>query len=74
MGRNPGRRRELPTPLLAPPGTVSTYLGIAAKRRFPEKLVLSCLRLHLWRNWLKSEPSRVEEKLDWLLEYLATAP
>jgi DDE superfamily endonuclease len=36
--------------------------------------MLACLRLHLWRNWLKSEPGRVEEKLDWLLEYLATAP
>jgi DDE superfamily endonuclease len=36
--------------------------------------MLACLRLHLWRNWLKNEPSRVEEKLDWLLEYLATAP
>jgi hypothetical protein len=36
--------------------------------------MLSCCRLHLWRNWLKSEPDRAEEKLDWLLEYLATAP
>jgi hypothetical protein len=36
--------------------------------------MLACLRLHLWRGWLKSEPERVEEKLDWLLEYLATAP
>jgi hypothetical protein len=36
--------------------------------------MLACLRLHLWRNWLRSEPGQVEEKLDWLLEYLATAP
>jgi hypothetical protein len=36
--------------------------------------MLACLRLHLWRNWLKSEPARLQEKLDWLLEYLATAP
>jgi hypothetical protein len=36
--------------------------------------MLSCCRLHLWRHWLKREPSRAEEKLDWLLEYLATAP
>ncbi len=36
--------------------------------------MLACLRLHLWRNWLKSEPGRADEKLDWLLEYLATAP
>jgi hypothetical protein len=35
--------------------------------------MLACCRLHLWRNWLKSEPGRSEEKLDWLLEYLATA-
>jgi len=36
--------------------------------------MLSCLRLHLWRGWLSSEPGRTEEKLEWLLEYLATAP
>jgi hypothetical protein len=36
--------------------------------------MLACLRLHLWRNWLGSEPSGAQEKLDWLLEYLATAP
>jgi DDE superfamily endonuclease len=36
--------------------------------------MLSCLRLHLWRGWLSSEPGRAEEKLEWLLEYLATAP
>jgi hypothetical protein len=35
--------------------------------------MLACCRLHLWRNWLKSEPPRAEEKLAWLLEYLATA-
>jgi hypothetical protein len=35
--------------------------------------MLSCLRLHLWRNWLESEPADREEKLAWLLEYLATA-
>ena len=36
--------------------------------------MLACCRLHLWRNWLASDPSRAAEKLDWLLEYLATAP
>lgn len=36
--------------------------------------MLACLRLHLWRGWLCSEPEQLEEKLDWLLEYLATAP
>jgi hypothetical protein len=35
--------------------------------------MLACCRLHLWRNWLEGEPSRAEEKLAWLLEYLATA-
>jgi hypothetical protein len=35
--------------------------------------MLSCLRLHLWSNWLQSEPGGREEKLAWLLEYLATA-
>jgi hypothetical protein len=35
--------------------------------------MLSCLRLHLWRNWLESEPDDRQKKLDWLLEYLATA-
>ena len=36
--------------------------------------MLGCLRLRLWTDWLKSEPAAAEEKLDWLLEYLATAP
>jgi hypothetical protein len=36
--------------------------------------MLACLRLHLWQNWLANEPQRREEKLSWLLEYLATAP
>jgi hypothetical protein len=35
--------------------------------------MLACCRLHLWSNWLKREPQRKEEKLQWLLEYLATA-
>lgn len=35
--------------------------------------LLACCRLHLWRNWLQSEPGHTEENLDWLLEYLATA-
>ncbi len=35
--------------------------------------MLSCCRLHLWRGWLKSDPSEEEQKLQWLLEYLATA-
>jgi hypothetical protein len=34
---------------------------------------LACCRLHLWQNWLRSEPAQAEEKLAWLLEYLATA-
>jgi hypothetical protein len=33
----------------------------------------ACCRLHLWRNWLDSEPAEAQEKLAWLLEYLATA-
>jgi hypothetical protein len=36
--------------------------------------MLACLRLHLWRSWLRTEPAEAEGKLDWLLEYLATAP
>jgi hypothetical protein len=35
--------------------------------------MLACCRLHLWRNWLGSEPEQAEEKLAWLLEYVATA-
>jgi hypothetical protein len=35
--------------------------------------MLACCRLHLWRNWLEEEPEKREGKLDWLLEYLATA-
>jgi hypothetical protein len=35
--------------------------------------MLSCCRLHLWRNWLHSDPGQIDEKLTWLLEYLATA-
>ena len=35
--------------------------------------MLACCRLHLWRNWLGSEPGQAEEKLAWLLEYVATA-
>jgi hypothetical protein len=35
--------------------------------------MLSCLRLHLWTNWLGNGPGGREEKLAWLLEYLATA-
>jgi hypothetical protein len=36
--------------------------------------MLACCRLHLWSQWLASEPSRTEEKWAWLLEYLATGP
>jgi hypothetical protein len=36
--------------------------------------MLACLRLHLWRHWLRSEPAAAADKVDWLLEYLATAP
>lgn len=35
--------------------------------------MLSCLRLHLWHNWLQREPADREGKVAWLLEYLATA-
>jgi DDE superfamily endonuclease len=35
--------------------------------------MLSCLRLTLWHEWLDSEPEKSEEKLAWLLEYMATA-
>lgn len=35
--------------------------------------MLACCRLFLWENWLKSDPARTQEKLSWLLEYLATA-
>jgi hypothetical protein len=35
--------------------------------------VLACCRLHLWSNWLQNEPEKRQQKLDWLLEYLATA-
>ena len=35
--------------------------------------MLSCLRLTAWREWLKGDPEKVEEKLVWLLEYIATA-
>jgi hypothetical protein len=35
--------------------------------------MLACSRLHLWSNWLGSEPGRREGKVAWLLEYLATA-
>jgi DDE superfamily endonuclease len=35
--------------------------------------MLACCRLHLWTNWLEQEPARAEERLAWLLEYLATA-
>jgi hypothetical protein len=35
--------------------------------------MLSTCRLCQWRNWLKNEPSEFQRKLDWLLEYAATA-
>lgn len=35
--------------------------------------MLSSCRWHLWRSWLEEDPSRREEKLTWLVEYLATA-
>lgn len=35
--------------------------------------MLSCLRLTLWHDWLEGEPEKFEEKLAWLLEYMATA-
>jgi hypothetical protein len=35
--------------------------------------MLSCLRLNLWCEWLDSEPETHDEKLSWLLEYIATA-
>jgi hypothetical protein len=36
--------------------------------------MLACCRLHLWRHWLADEPAQAEEKLAWLLEYVATTP
>jgi hypothetical protein len=36
--------------------------------------MLACCRLHLWRHWLAADPSQVEDKLAWLLEYVATSP
>lgn len=35
--------------------------------------MLGCLRLHLGTNWMGSETGGREDKLAWLLEYLATA-
>lgn len=35
--------------------------------------MLACCRLHLWREWLGTEPEKHQQKLDWLLEYIATA-
>lgn len=37
--------------------------------------MLATCRLHLWRNWLKApgQPEEVEQRLQWLLHYLATA-
>ena len=35
--------------------------------------MLACCRLHLWSNWLHHEPGKTEERLAWLLEYVATA-
>lgn len=36
--------------------------------------MLACCRRYLWSHWLASEPARAEEKVAWLLEYVATAP
>lgn len=35
--------------------------------------MLSSCRWHLWKNWLEEDPLQREDKLAWLLEYLATA-
>jgi hypothetical protein len=35
--------------------------------------MLACCRLHLWSHWLQQEPQKQQEKLAWLLEYIATA-
>lgn len=37
--------------------------------------MLACCRLHLWRSWLHAAPDEAEghRRLDWLLNYLATA-
>jgi DDE superfamily endonuclease len=35
--------------------------------------MLACCRLYLWRHWLDREPQGRAERLEWLLEYLATA-
>jgi DDE superfamily endonuclease len=36
--------------------------------------MLACCRYRLWSHWLANEPSQVEEKLAWLLAYVATSP
>jgi hypothetical protein len=35
--------------------------------------MLAAARLHLWRGWLQENNAPIEEKLEWLLEYVATA-
>jgi hypothetical protein len=35
--------------------------------------MLACARLHLWQSWLDSDPAARDDKVAWLLEYLATA-
>lgn len=35
--------------------------------------MLACLRLTSWSEWLDKEPGKREEKLTWLVEYVATA-
>jgi hypothetical protein len=35
--------------------------------------MLACCKLHLWSQWLQEEPENRQEKLSWLLEYIATA-
>jgi len=35
--------------------------------------MLSCCRLALWRQWLEEGPEGRQDRISWLLEYLATA-
>lgn len=35
--------------------------------------MLACLRMASWREWLDQDPEKREERLTWLLEYIATA-
>jgi len=36
--------------------------------------MLACLRVTLWREWLNNDSDKREDKISWLLRYIATAP